>query len=135
MKTNIGIETTDEERLAMGVTLGTGRMVKRSEVTEAIQRYVKSLIAGQPIEIANYENSGCSNEVEPAANEAVKRTTGVGAEAGGDRSLCEFVPSRGDEDYLYSGEDPELTAACSSVLDGLQLIERHVWATLERNRK
>jgi hypothetical protein len=54
---------------------------------------------------------------------------------GGDRGVRDFVPSRGDEPYLCRPKSPELAAACSAILDGLEVIEEFAWESLERNRQ
>ena len=121
MKTNLGIETTDEERLKIGLVLyGKEKMVTRADLKEAINEYVRSLIAGK--------------EARPAASPSAEAPACEEAEAIRNRSICGFVPSRGDESYLYKPKDSELAAVCSSVLDGLQYIEEYTWDALEKNR-
>ena len=122
MITNLGsIDTTDEERLAIGQALGIGKMVTRKQLKEAVYAYLAMLAQGKEIEqSANQETEGVAEEQSPPER---------------DRSVPDFVPSRGDEPYLYSPQDPELAAQCSAVLNGLEYIERYAWDALERNRK
>lgn len=121
MKTNLGLETTDEERLLIGQALGTNRMVTRKELREEIERHVEELKRG-------------TTPRRPADEETVPAAAAE-PEAGGDRSVRGFVPSRGDEPYLYKPKDPELAAVCSSVLDVLERFEEVVWRALEENRQ
>jgi len=96
-------------------------MVTRADLKEAVYEYVRNLIEGKETEqVPNQETEGVAED-QPTAER--------------DRSVPVFVPSRGDEPYLYSPQDPELAAQCSAVLDGLEYIERYAWDALERNRK
>ena len=123
MKTIVHIELTDEERLAIG---GGRFMVSRKEVTGLVNKFIEDL---------KNEDTRRSDAVELPRNEETEALAKTIAATGRDCSIREFVPSRGDEPYLYDGEDPELTDACRAVLDGLQFIEGHAWAALEGNRK
>lgn len=120
MKTNLGVETSDEQRLNIGKKLGLGRMVSRKELRTEIERYVEELGSGKEV-----KQEPDQTPTPPATNEPP---------ASRDRSVPRFVPSRGDESYLYKPKNPELAAACSTVLDGLEHIEEYVWEQLEKNR-
>lgn len=129
MNTNIKVELTDEQRALFNNALCKKGLASRKDVTAWVNEAVERLLTTQE------HNNDQGTEVEPLADTPVERTAEGRAEARGDRSVREFVPSRGDEGYLYSGEDPELAAACSSVLDGLDFIQQYTWTALERNRK
>lgn len=121
MKTNVGIETTDEERKLIGEALGLKRKVSRKELREEIDNHVQSLIAGAAVVKVPVEAAERILKDEPSPER--------------DRSVREFVPSRGDEDYLAQPKDPGIAAACSRILDDVALIEQFAWDTIERNRK
>lgn len=123
MKTIVHVVLTDEERLAIGGSF----MVGRKDVTKLVNEFIEGLKTN--------ENTRRSNETGLPTNEEAEAIVATVATAERDTSLREFVPSRGDEPYLYCGEDPELTDACRSVLDGLEFIDRYAWTALERNRK
>jgi len=121
MNTNLAIPLTNEERAQIGKILGLGHMITRKELREAIQRHVKYLIEGK--------------EIELATDEEVEEVTGIKPKARGDRDVCGFVPSRGDEAYLTRPRDPELAATCSRILDDVAIVEAFAWETIERNSK
>lgn len=123
MKTNIGIETSDIERRMIGDAIGLPGMVSRKQLKEEIERHVATLIFG-PGQTADSKTEPALTSA-PISKPAAERN----------RSVREFVPSRGDEPYLYSGENPELTDACRGVLDGLEFIEKFTWAALNKDRK
>ena len=101
--------------------LGINGMVTRKQLTEAIETHVKYLIEGRS---APEPEPAPQAEEVPVGQPQVQR----------DQSIRGFVPSRGDEPYLYTPQDPELADRCSNVLDGLEYIEQYVWTALERNR-
>jgi len=121
MKTNLGLETTDEERLQIGLALGLKRMVTRKELREEVERHVEELKRG--IKAPERERD---EETVPAPTDKSDTRPADG--------VCGFVPSRGDEPYLYKPQDPELAAVCSNVLDVLERFEKAVWRALEENR-
>lgn len=124
MNTNIKLETTDEERLKIGQTLyGKDKMVSRAGLREAINDYIQSLIEGR----GNSEAPRPSSEA-PADDDRGRE------ERRGTRRLGDFVPSRGDEPYLYKPKDPEFAAVCSSILDACERLEELTWEKLEENR-
>lgn len=123
MKTIVHIELNDEDRRKIGGSF----MVSRKDVTTLVNEFIEGLKTN--------DYPGSSNEDGLPTNEEAEALAKTVATAGRDFSIREFVPSRGDEEYLYTGEDPELTDACRSILDGLQFIERRAWAALEGNRK
>jgi hypothetical protein len=125
VKTNIGIETTDEEREQIATAVGSpNKLISRNEIKELVNGFVQSLIRGEVplqtlgegVEEGDPDDPGCENP-------------------GRDRAIRKFVPSRGDEPYLYRPEDPELAVRCSAILDGLEYIEKYTWGALERNRQ
>ena len=120
MKTNIGIETTDDERLLIGNTLGTGKMVSRKELTAEVQRHVASLIAGETSQSTADEAPADPFRHEPPPER--------------DRSVRGFVPSRGDEDYLLKTHDPELKEILSRLLDVTEELDAYTWKQLEKIR-
>lgn len=122
MKTNLGIETTDQEREAIAGTLNLpNKLATRNDIKEAIYEYVQALIRGE--------------EAKPSTDATVEASSEKLPETGGDRSVRGFVPSRGDEPYLTQPKDPELAVACSSMLDIAERIDQMIWETIERNRK
>lgn len=121
MKTNIGIETSDEQRLNIGKRLGHDRMVSRKELREEVERHVYLL--------------GSDAEIISVASEKTQEAPREETTTGRDSSISGFVPSRGDEDYLTQPKDKDIAAACSRILDDAALIEQFAWDTIERNRK
>lgn len=110
------------EKLAQKVK-GSGWMT-RKEIRDWIEEMVNETIDA----IDGSEEAGRQPDQETVP------VTADEPEASRDRSVRGFVSSRGDESYLYKPKDPELAAACSSVLDGLEHIEEYVWGQLEKNR-
>ena len=152
MKTNVGIETTDEERKRIAASLGYNGLASKKDINAAVQNYIRDLIERN--EYIVEEDYALSREARGARHdddqseevESPAESSSVGSDqddtaAGGDQGISrddtvrKFVPSRGDEPYLYEPEDLELAAVCSNVLDGLEYIERYTWDALERNRK
>ena len=122
MKTNLGIETTDEERVRIASNLGLKhKSATRNDIKEAINEYVKNVLLGGPT-----TDSEPVSATEPAV---AQQATAIGGGPIGD-----FVPSRGDERYMYKGQDESITKAASGILDRLELIQNFVWEALERNR-
>ena len=123
MKTNLGIETTDQEREAIARTLSLPhKLATRNDIKEAIYEYIQKVLIG-------------GEEVEPRTNATAEDPSERLPETGGDRSVRDFVPSRGDEPYLTQPKDPELAAACSSMLDIAERIDQMIWETIEKNRR
>jgi hypothetical protein len=123
VKTNLGIETTDQEREAIARTLSLPhKLATRNDIKEAIYEYVQKVLIG-------------GEEVESRTNATTEDPSEKLPETGGDRSVRGFVPSRGDEPYLTQPKDPELAVACSSMLDIAERIDQMIWETIERNRK
>jgi len=127
VKTNIGIETTDEERLSIGNTLGLGRMATRKEIRETVNEHVQALIEGR-------------RSVLEVEHEAEDRTGEIVGEAArplpeGTERVRNFMPSRGDEAYLFTPRDPELKQLHSNLLDAIEALEEYTWKQLEKNRQ
>lgn len=129
MKTIIHLNLTDDQRELFAHALCKKGMVSRKEVTAWVEDAIARLITTQEINNEHEESELIPTEAIEAITEPLPPQTV------GNRSLREFVPSRGDEPYLYKPENPELAAACSAILDGLQYIETRVWDELERNRR
>ena len=130
MKTIVHIETTDEQREVLAAKLGGKKMISRKEVTDLVQTYIARLITEE-----DYGPNGYMPPPDAFADEAPQEPAPAEPEASRDRSVRAFVPSRGDEEYLYRGKDPELTAACSSVLDACEHLDQVIWRKLEENRE
>lgn len=123
MKTNIGIELTDEERAVLAQNwFGRKTMVSRKEVTAFVNASIQQAILG-------------SEEADPEPMREVEDPAPVRTEVRGDRGVHSFVPSRGDEPYLYRPKDPKLAAALSTVLDATEALDTYIWNELERNRQ
>jgi hypothetical protein len=103
MKTNIGIETTDEERQRIAEALGLKhKLATRHDIKTFVEGCIKSLIQGEETFAVTIDAAKGTVEVEPPPER--------------DRSVRPFVPSRGDEPYLYKPKDPELAARCRPPL-------------------
>lgn len=115
MKTNIGIETTDEERNRLYRVWNddpeSTKMVSRKDITARVLTHIEEELAQ-------------SEETKATPCEQEPETKGE-----------TFVPSRGDEPYLAQPKDPGIAAACGRILDDTAIIERFAWDTIERNRK
>lgn len=95
-------------------------MVTRKELREEIERHVENLKRGE--------------QVERPADPPVVPSAPVQPEASGDRGIREFVPSRGDEDYMLRTSDPELKAILARLLDLTEELEAYTWDRLEKIR-
>jgi hypothetical protein len=95
-------------------------MVTRKELREEIERHVEQLKTGKKPE-------------RPADTPAVQ-VTPAEPESRRDRSLRGFVPSRGDEDYLFKTSDPELKEILARFLDLAEELEAFTWNKLETIR-
>ena len=96
-------------------------MVTRKQLREEIERHVERLKRGETAERQRDE------ETVPAAADEPDTPAVVGVRG--------FVPSRGDESYLYRPKDPELAAACSAALDACERLDEVIWRKLEENRE
>ena len=130
MKVNLGIELSDEQRALFNNALCKKGRVSRKEVRSWVEEALERLLTTQEI-----NNEPDTPEPDSHADASVEEAAAEQSEYGRGQRIPQFVPSRGDEPYLYQPKDPELAAACSAVLDGLERIEEHAWATLEGNRK
>jgi len=135
MKTNIGIVTTDEERERIARSLGHNGLVSRKDLTQAVETFVQDLIErnGYIVE-KDLEISGPDPKADSQADQALERALEVEPGSDRDRSIREFMPSRGDEPYLYRAKDPELAARLRALLDDAERFEEYVWSKLEENR-
>jgi hypothetical protein len=125
MKTIVHLTLTDEERALVSKSWGLkSKMVSRQEVTDYVHNQIRLAIAGKP-----------SPKVDPEPVRAAEAPAPIQPQPRSNRVLCDFVPSRGDEPYLYKPKDPELAASCRAALDGLEAIEEYIWDALERNRQ
>lgn len=132
MKTNIGIETSDESREKIARTLGLKeKLVSRKALSDAVMAYVQELIDGK----VHGESSGIgadSNTDPDNASSALVLDTG--GERPNSGSLSDFKPSRGDESYLFKARDAELHARLSNLLDAVEGLEDYTWTKMEENR-
>ena len=137
MITNIRLELSDEERNDLAKRIDrnpdTKRLVTRKEVTDLVESLIQYEIE------RGYEDDQ-STEAGTGAEAPVDGNPGQRGDGGGDQRVPDdvtpdFVPSRGDEDYLAQPRDPGVAAACSRILDDAALIEKFAWDTVERNRK
>lgn len=134
MKVNIGIELDDEQRALFANALCKKGLASRKDVRAFVDEAIERLLTTQEI---NNDQTGIDNGREAEAVEAdghrrdpiAVRPSAEAAEPG-----AGFVPSRGDEPYMYKGNDEGVTAACRTILDQAELIEQFAWETLERNR-
>ena len=127
MKTNLGIETTDEERAAISKAAGLdSKMVSRKELTGLVNKYIEDLKNGRN----PYTTDGGESREVPAVAEGEPDSQ----RAGHHRSTPEFIPSRGDEPYLFKASDPALRDIHSRFLDLAQELEDYTWEQMERNR-
>lgn len=95
-------------------------MVTRKELREEIERYVEYLKQGKQTE-------------RPTATPVVPSTPAE-SETRGDRGIHEFVPSRGDEDYMFRTSDQELKTILVRLLDLSEELEAYTWDRLEKIR-
>lgn len=142
MKTIIHIETTDEERRLLQTYLErnskTKKLISRNDLKDLVTQHVSDLIHRadnkefdeEPNASSNLPNETQASETDrdeqPSEHEKipVNRNPGAG-----------FVPSRGDEPYLYKPKDPHLKDRLSALLDDLKQMEDYVWNKLEENRE
>lgn len=130
MITNIRLELSDEERshLALNCFGGKG-MVSRKEVTNLVTAYIALQIEGEDNVMQENARSD-RGRIELRDGLDDRRDDGSMQRPGNG-----FIPSRGDESYVFKAKDSELHNAVSSVLDGLSLIEKITWEYAEQNRK
>ena len=118
----MSLTTTTEERAQIHLTLfGKPGLVSRKQLRQFVEGKIDEAIAGK--------TTGPEGDTTPEG------TTTAEPKRSGDNCVREFVPSRGDEDYLAQPRDPGIAAACSRILDDTALIETFAWETIERNRK
>jgi hypothetical protein len=123
MKTNIGIELSDEVRAVLAQNwFGRKTMVSRKEVTDFVNASIQQAILG-------------SEKTDPEPVREAEDAAPVRTEVLRDRGVHNFVPSRGDEPYLYRPKDPKLAAALSTVLNAAEALDMYIWNELERNRQ
>lgn len=122
MKTNLGIDLTDEQRARIARNLGLKhKSATRNDIKEAVNDYVQNTLAAD-------------KAIESKPSGEAQEVVGNQSNISGHPQVPAFVPSRGDESYLYTGKDQEITDACRKILDGVDFIKDFAWETLERNR-
>lgn len=131
MKVIIRLEITDDERSKMAQSLGHSGLVTRKQVTEAVCVHVCELMTGDVNEIKRKE----TDERRETDDVPDNRRDGSPSDEDRESQTPVFVPSRGDEPYIYSPKDTELAAKCSSVLDATERLDRYIWEKLEENRE
>lgn len=129
MKVIVHLTLTDDERGIFNAALCKKGMASRKDVHKWVTEAVGHLLETQEI------NNEQWDETDSLADGTVQVPVPVEPETSRSRSIPGFVPSRGDEPYLYKAQDGGLAKACSQVLDGLEYIKAFTWETLERNRK
>ena len=129
MITNIRLELSDLARNDLAKRLDrdpvTKRLVTRKEVTELVEALIND----------EARKGWQDEEVQPVQRDDDQRSAVPRARMP-EQSFTEaaFVPSRGDEPYLYKPSDPELAAKLSALLDDSRAFEEYVWKQLEANR-
>lgn len=123
MKVIVHLELADADRIRLYQAINGNaltRMVSRKDVTLFVLEKINEAIEGK---------------AEPDPGPALVTNGAQQPEESGGGCLPEFVPSRGDESYLYQGEDEELAAQCSRFLDSIEYFQQYTWKQLERNRR
>ena len=92
-------------------------MISRKQLTEIVTEFVNDKIR---------LDSEPDEQIETA-------TTEESTNRGGERP-SEFVPSRGDESYLFKTHDPKLKDILSHMLDVSEEYDTYIWEELERAR-
>lgn len=127
MKTNIGIETTDEERAHIAVALGLEhKLAKREDIKEAVNEYIERLKRGYT-DLPDAGGSGRDSDDGGSGGHS-------GLSDDGD-PIANFRPSRGDEPYLLKPRDPALRDILSRMLDVSEEYDQYVWQKLNENRQ
>jgi len=126
MKTIIHLELSDVERNDLARRIDrdpvTKRLVTRKEITDLVLTLIQDEIT-----------TGWESTTDDRGPQLETKATPYKEDA--KTQAIPFVPSRGDEDYLFKSKDPEWTRLCSAVLDATQELDGYVWQTMERNRK
>lgn len=94
----------------------------RKEIREWIEEHINDIIDG-------------GEEALKQPSPATERVAVDEPSPERDRSVCQFVPSRGDEDYLFKTSDPELKAILTRLLDASDELEAYTWQQLEKIRE
>ncbi len=138
MKVIVHLTISDDDRAKMAQSLGHSGLVTRNQVTEAVNIFITERINGTGTESPTNADT-VHTEAGPERSErdhSDARNALVRAEERAvDRRAGKFVPSRGDEPYLYRAQDPRLAAACSAVLDATGRLDEYIWEKLEENRE
>lgn len=113
MKTIVHFETTDEQRKRLAEAWGVKGVVSRNDIKARAQAWLESEMAG----------NSAPAEVELPAPEPPKPAKRDG-----------FVPSRGDEPYIFKARDERLRQLHSNLLDAIEALEDYTWEQMERNR-
>lgn len=139
MKTNIGIETTDEERQLIAAYLdrnsATKRLASRNDIKDLVTQFISDII--QRAANGEYDEPSQENIPDTGRHRGDRDDDGRAGDQGlPDRSdpVANFRPSRGDESYLYKGRNPALTEKCREALDIAEQIDQLIWEELEKNR-
>jgi len=147
MKTIIHLELSDLERNDLAKRIDrnqdTKRLVTRKEVTELVLALIDDEMRDDHWNTVDIKEKirGETTEARPAAKTTDHGDPGQRRERGRDKRVPHdmptggFSPSRGDEDYLTQPRDPDIAAACRSIIDATTLINEFAWETIERNRK
>lgn len=128
MKTIIHLELSDEDRSDLAKRMHrapyTKLLATRKEITEFVHEFIQESIRDG------------REQPDESAEEAEAKNDSAIADRIKDRAnrVCGFVPSRGDESYLYAGRSVSIKEACSAVLDATERLDSLIWQELERNR-
>lgn len=128
MKVIVHLTLTDNERGIFNAALCKKGMASRKDVHKWVTDAVNRLLEMQ-------ERNNEPAEIDPLADETVQAPDPIEPSTGRSRDIPGFMPSRGDEPYLYKAQNADIAAACSRILDDSELIRNFAWETLERNRK
>jgi hypothetical protein len=127
MKTIIHLELSDEERNDLAKRIHgapfTKLLATRKEITEHVLNFINQELKDAGDMIPGEDTLTVSKESMKELTQAIENSPTSG-----------FVPSRGDEPYLYKGKVEALTKACGDALDAAEAIEKVVWNLLEKNR-
>ena len=136
MKTIIHLELSDEDRRDLARRIDrnpvTKRLVTRKEVTELVLTLVDDEVTKGWESTTDDRGDDILNREDETQPERRLRTI---AEVEDDEPKpFKFIPSRGDEPYLFKSKDPEMTKLCSAILDATNALDEYVWRALEENR-
>ena len=146
MKTNVSIETSDEQRAQIARMLESqNKLASRNDIKEAVLKYIGELSIGNQVSMqfdsrrpkkAKLKDGSEAGPTDKYAfpSTALSVTGGQAVDPVKVYNERDFVPSRGDEPYLFRAQDEKLHKLHQDLLNAIDALNKYTWEKMEKNR-